>query len=36
MRYFDILGLYNVDPATLNYWMKTKPTQYYYIESEKK
>ena len=27
---------YNVDPATLNYWMKTKPTQYYYIESEKK
>lgn len=22
---------YDVDPATLNYWMKIKPTEYYYI-----
>ena len=23
---------YNVDPATLNYWMKIKPTEYYYVK----
>jgi hypothetical protein len=27
---------YNVDPATLNHRMKTKPTEYYYIKKVKK
>lgn len=25
---------YNVDPSTLNYWIKTKPNEYYYLKKD--
>jgi hypothetical protein len=27
---------YKVDPATINYWIKIKPSEFYYIEKVKK